>query len=144
MKTIKHQMAQAAAALSLDQGIATLQYRGLLSRRNSAEMIGVISGFLEVAGPGAMVSDYTGADVDQTARMLARAARPAIKAGPVLRLPGALIVRADELPLWRSYCYALGDMGAMRAAFTSAAEARAWAAENAALRAAQASYRARG
>lgn len=137
-------MAHAAAWLALDQGIATLQYRGRLSRRNSAEMIGVISAYIEGASPAAMVSDYSGADVEQTARMLARGARPALKSGPTLRLPGALIVRQDEMPLWRSYCNALGDMGALRAAFTSAAEARAWAAEQAALRAAQASFRVRG
>lgn len=144
MKTITHRMRQASASLALDRGIVSLQFLGRFNAPNSAEMIGVVVGYLERAEPGAMVSDYSGADVEQTARMLARAARPAVRSGPVLRLPGALIVREEELPLWRSYCYTLGDMGAMRAAFTSASQARAWAAEHAALRTAQASFRARG
>ena len=144
MKTITHRMANAAALLGADQGIATLRFDGLLSPYNSAQMIGVVAAHMACSRSQAMVSDYTCADVAQTARMLARSARPAMRPGSLLRLPGALVVSADELPMWRSYCNALGSMGAMRAAFTNAAQARAWAAENAALWAAQARFRALG
>lgn len=137
-------MRHARASVIADQGITALQFVGQLCPANGRRMVEVLEHHVGVSGSAAMVSDYTRADLAQSAGALIRGARSALRSGTHLRVPSALIVRADDLPLWRHYCQGVGAFGALRAAFVTEQAARAWAAEHAALYAAQLRFRGRG
>lgn len=137
---IAHSFAGVTTKISADQGIASIHIDGLVTDKSSSELLGACHVDLDLLRPAAMVAAYDSAQMGVTAHTLLSSARRAMPDGSLLRIPTALVVNPDDLEMWRTYCYLQGMFGIMRAAFTDHNAARAWAADQAALRAAQLRY----
>lgn len=141
---LARRFATAATVMREDQGLATVGITGRISGAVSIELLAACEADLGVLGACGLVADYSGADLQIDAERLLGCASLVMDGGALLRMPTSLVVRADDMPLWRLYCELQGQKGVLRRAFTSGDLARRWAAEYASLWAAQARFRERG
>lgn len=127
--------------MSADQGIALARFDGAMPLelvRPVAEAFGAhLAGSRALAG----VADYRDANLAPPSARVRAQLRTAAQMARTAHIPTALVVRADELQVWRQHAERLTLAGLPRAAFSDPDRARQWAAEMAALYAAQASFR---
>jgi hypothetical protein len=133
---------RAAADMHADQGLAVGKFTGVLQVAGTKQAAQAFAAHLGQAGVAAGVIDYTEADCTAALPMLSHQVRQVAKQARSLMKPGAYLVRRDDLPMWSTYARRMCGAGMLRAAFSDPEAARAWAAEMAALRAAQATHHA--
>ena len=125
---------------SLQSELAAVEFGAHFSVRGqvSSESVGVLMqavlSDLTPMAPKAVVCDYRGADMGATARSLVHAQR---RSGQSADWPTALIIQPDQAELWRLYRDIQARHGHLKGVFTEPEEAYRWAADMAALRAAQ-------
>lgn len=129
----KHRFRGADTAMHVDQSIATINVRGVITDAVSIQVLSTCHADLARTGAAAMVARYDAARVQVNARTLLRAAGMALQSGDALRIPTALVVHRDDMEMWRSYCYLQGMRGVLRAPFTDPHEAAVWASRMAAM-----------
>ena len=110
---------------------------GDVNQKTVGGLMASVIGDMAQAPPLAALCDYRGADVCVAARNFVAASR---KAGAPATWPTALLVRPEHLSVWRDYAWLQGQSGNLKGVFTHAEEAERWAAEMAAIRAAQARH----
>lgn len=82
----------------------------------------------------AHVVDYSGATMALSLDRMVEMARAAKRADAINATPSALIVSADQMPLFENYTTAMQRLGFSMAAFTASDEGRQWAARQALVR----------
>lgn len=127
-----------------DQQSATIQISGEVCATSAGLLLAGCEQDMRLTRPRALVAHYERARLIVTPDNLAEAATQVMHADAALRLPTALVVRPDDFEAMRAYCEIMGAQGILRAAFTDAVKARQWAAEYAALWAAQVRWATRG
>lgn len=130
--------------MATDQGIAVVQFGGAFDATSSGAAVSTFAAHLAESGAMAGLLDYSAADTTAPLALVARQVKHRARNVDALRRPVALIVREDEASVWGAHAGRMSAAGFMRAAFADPQKARAWAAEMAALYAAQARFRERG
>jgi hypothetical protein len=100
---------------------------GEVAPRDAAAILADCQDFIERNEAHGLIADYSHARVLLDADSLHRSAVGVVAHGGALALPTALLVRPDELPMWRTYCDLMARSGIVRAAFISEPDARDWA-----------------
>lgn len=113
---------------------AHFSVRGQVCSESVGMLMQAVLTDLAPMAPKAVICDYRGADMGATARALVHAQR---RTGQSADWPTALIIQPDQAELWRLYRDIQARHGHLKAVFTNAEEAYRWAADMAALRAAQ-------
>lgn len=141
-QTIKNEFGAVATELSTSDGLATICVDGVVSTVGVAALLGRCELDLRLSGASALVARYEAARIEISADSLALAAGHVMDGGAMLRMPTALVVRSDDVDMWRTYCDLQGRRGILRRAFVCENLARQWAAQHAALWEAQSKFRA--
>lgn len=128
------QYATATSRLLIDQGVASISVRGVVTGAVLAPLLADCSSDMRAAGRAdALVARYDlsviALDADQ---LLAGAAR-AIQPGKAIAVPTALVVPRDAAALFKAYAWRMAQRGIVRAVFTSPGPALAWAQKEAAV-----------
>lgn len=140
MKQTRRAFAGAETTVSFDQGMAYFEAHGCLTDRLMPGLLSAVEQDLTETLAAALVARYDAALVQLDADALLVSASGVIKPGAALLLPTALVVTAETMPMWRTYCQLQARRGVLRMPFLSVEDAARWAADQAALFAAQARF----
>lgn len=80
-----------------------------------------------------LVAEYTGADLQIDADALLGSALKVVASDGALALPTALLVKPDDLGMWRTYAWLMARSGIVRGVFTQHEQALHWARNQAAI-----------
>lgn len=125
---------------AVDQQIATIRIRGAVSPAAGAGILTDCDADLLAWQPAALVARYDEAELKLDAESLFESANKVLTSSSALRLPTALVVKPDDLPMWRVYSNMQCANGVLRVPFTDATKAARWAEDQAALWRAQITY----
>ena len=143
MPAVRRSFAGGATAFDADDWVASIRIDGVVTPAGGGAILRGCHEDLLASRAPALFADYRAAALQVTAEALLGSVAPVFSADSPLRVPTALLVRPDDLEVWRLYCRLQGMSGILRAAFISPDDARRWLADQAALFAAQVNHHAR-
>ena len=118
-----------------DQSISSARVCGVLTAESLRLIIADSTHWCGRADDLAHLVDYSGATLALSLGKMLDAARAAKPADAMAALPAAFVVSADQLPTFEGYVAAMMARGFLLTAFTEAAGARRWVAQQAQVRA---------
>jgi hypothetical protein len=132
-------------ACGADNGIGEFVVSGLVTRSTATIALARNHQWVTEARVGAQVVSYAGSTLMVAPGSICESVKQIVGASTDwgLQVPTALVVRADDMQMWKDYCWLMAQLGISRAAFVSHADARCWAQAQAALWAAQEQHRQR-
>lgn len=132
--------AESSTEQCTDNDLGIFSVQGVVDLPAAGRVMALNDGWAQRHKIAAQVVNYQGAAIAIPAEVLFGVAAGIVRgsAHGGLLTPTALLVRADRLDDWRQYCWLMAQAGVMRQVFTDYGRARAWAEDQAALRAAQA------
>lgn len=111
-----------------DCGLAVLQPTGVVTPPVRVALLTDAQWAVGRWGSDALVARYTDAAVQMDVDTLMDTALEAVRVGPGrMDIPTAMVVRREELKLWRTYCELMAMVGIVRGAFLEHEEAMRWA-----------------
>ncbi len=116
-----------------DGGIAVFRTEGVVTPKVSGLVLSSCQQAMRDWGAVGLVAEYTGADLQIDANALLGSALKVVASDGALALPTALLVKPDDLGMWRTYAWLMARSGIVRGVFTQHEEALRWARKQAAI-----------
>lgn len=114
-------------------GIALIRSRGVVTQSVAGSILADCQSVVDAWQTRGLVAQYDEAQLDIDADTLCRSAVKVVEANGRLSLPTALVVRRDDLPMWKTYAHLMAQRGILRGVFTDYDQAMRWARTQAAI-----------
>lgn len=117
-----------------DNGLAVIRTQGIVAPQAFRGVLANCQAAVTDWDSRGLVADYMQAQLEIDADALMRSALQVMALGErKLALPTALLVKADDLPMWRNYARLMAQGGVLRGVFTDHDAALAWTRQQAAI-----------
>jgi hypothetical protein len=117
-----------------ESGLAVIRTEGIVTSDTAAAVLASCQATVTDWASDGLMADYVQARLDIEPDRLMRSALEIMERGDRrLALPTALLVRADDLPMWRGYARLMAQGGVLRGVFTDHHAALAWTRRQAAI-----------
>lgn len=133
IQTAKWDYGVATADLWDDGGISVMRTAGLLIERTAPQIIGNCSLQLARWGSVGLVAQYQHADLQISPEDLFADAIGSARPVGGAAMPVALVVKREDLEMWRVYALLMARNGVLRGLFTDDAQALRWTRRQAAI-----------